>query len=81
MDLKTIRKQIDKVDDQLVELLETRIKLVLKALPHKQSVVDGQRESEIISRAIKQTSLLSEGHLREIFNSCFKESKRHIKKR
>jgi len=44
MSLETIRKQIDEVDDKLVELLELRIKLVPKAFPYKESIRDYQRE-------------------------------------
>ena len=56
MDLDTIRKEIDKIDDQIVQLLEERMHLVEGVIAYKKasgkSILDTKRE-EVIFEKVK----------------------------
>jgi len=76
-----VRKEIDGIDDQLVELLNQRAKRVLKIRSLKQegniSIFDPRREEEIFDRAIaKNKGPLFDETLREILDTvidCMRE--------
>lgn len=76
-----VRKEIDGIDDQLVELLNQRAKRVLKIRSLKQqgniSIFDPRREEEIFDRAIANNKgPLFDETLREILDmviDCMRE--------
>lgn len=82
--IEKLRREIDDIDDQLVELLNERAKGVLKIRDLKQqgnlSLFDPKREEEIFSRAIaKNKGPLFDETLREILDTvidCMRELER-----
>lgn len=58
MELKNIRKQIDKIDGELVTLLEKRMDLVSQVIAYKkkngQAILDSKREGEVLDRIASQ---------------------------
>ena len=82
--IEELRKEIDGVDDQMVELLNERAKRVLKIrdLKHEGdlSLFDPKREEEIFSRAIANNKgPLFDETLREILDTiidCMRELER-----
>lgn len=54
LDLETIRKEIDKMDSQLAEVLENRLQLVMQVAAYKKSkgmpVKDKNRENKVIAK-------------------------------
>ena len=78
--LKILRKNIDNIDEKILDLLEDRMKIVQGVGELKQeldiSVEDLNREGEIIERLNQHSSgKLSEKQLIRIFTSVFKSSK------
>lgn len=78
--LKRLRKEIDNIDEKILELLEKRMKIVYEVgeLKHELeiSVEDLNRENEIIQRLTSHSSgELTEKQLIRIFSSVFKSSK------
>ena len=79
--INELRKEIDAIDDQLVELLNQRAQRVLKIRSLKQqgniSIFDPRREEEIFDRAIaKNKGPLFDETLREILDTvidCMRE--------
>jgi len=78
--LKRLRKEIDNIDEKILDLLEKRMKIVYEVGELKQeleiSVEDLNRENEIIQRLTSHSSgELTEKQLIRIFSSVFKSSK------
>ena len=78
--LKILRKNIDNIDEKILDLLEDRMKIVQGVGELKQeldiSVEDINREEKIIERLTQYSSgKLSEKQLIRIFTSVFKSSK------
>jgi len=48
MELKKIRAEIDKLDVQLLRILDKRMELVLKLSKYKKNVEDKKRELEVV---------------------------------
>jgi len=76
--MNNYRKNIDKIDKQLISLLEKRFKIVwkMKALKKKQKIKmeDKNREKEIKLKYRK--SKLPAGFSDKFFDSLFREAKR-----
>ncbi|MBF8263011.1 MAG: Chorismate mutase protein [Parachlamydiales bacterium] len=64
--MKEIRLEIDRIDDQIISLLQQRLNLVLQLIDQKKTLHDGPRESEILA---KTSSKYIQSVYREIFNN------------
>jgi chorismate mutase/prephenate dehydratase len=57
MDLKALRNEIDKIDQELVKLFEKRLDLVKEVKKYKQEhqlpILDKNREQEVISKNLE----------------------------
>lgn len=77
MNLKEIRKKIDSIDGQILQLLNTRMEQVLIANKFKTEVEDIKREKEILDRLRnRHTGLVPTGFIDKIYNGIIHESKR-----
>ncbi len=72
MSLENIRKEIDAVDAQLIELLEKRFELVATLLPYKKQLTDECREVEILSK-------IDSAHIQLLYQEIFHLSKKMLK--
>lgn len=76
--MNELRKQIDKIDDEIIMLLVKRFEIVKLIGEHKQKhnlkVYDPEREKDIIQRL--QSNDLSKEFIEDIFNRIFQESKK-----
>ena len=70
-DIHTIRKKIDTIDDQIIDLLIKRLNLVQKLKPQKKHLTDKLRENKILSK-------LSSKYLEEIYQTIFEVSKKKL---
>ena len=68
-ELDRLRKEIDRIDDQVIPLLELRFKIVKDLKKHKKSLTDKRREEEILEKA-------SSERVREVYREIFKNSKK-----
>ncbi len=50
MTLSEIRKKLDKIDFQILKLLNTRMELGLKTKRFKDSVEDSEREADVLEK-------------------------------
>lgn len=69
MNLSNLRKQIDKIDDKIIPLLEKRLKLALATKKYKLRIKDSKREEEILSK-------IDSKYIKDIYKSIFKNSKK-----
>jgi chorismate mutase len=77
MNLKEIRKKIDSIDGQILQLLNSRMEQVLIAKKFKTEVEDIKREKEILDRIRnRHTGLVQAGFIEKIYNAIIHESKR-----
>jgi len=77
MNLKEIRKKIDSIDGQILQLLNSRMEQVLIANKFKTEVEDIKREKEILDRIRnRHTGLIQAGFIENIYNGIIRESKR-----
>ena len=78
-ELKTFRKEIDKIDNKIAALLEKRFGVSRKIrrykLKNNLSIEDKKREKEILAPKTKNFSL-SDNFTKKLFNLIFEESKR-----
>ncbi len=74
MSLENIRKEIDAVDAQLIELLEKRFELVAALLPYKKQLTDECREVEILSK-------IDSAYIRLLYREIFQQSKKMLRER
>lgn len=77
--IKSIRREIDQVDSELLDLLKKRSAIIQTLLKAKtasgQKLFDEQRESEVLHRIQHQnTSLYSSDDLGEIYRAIFRAS-------
>lgn len=88
-ELEILRKEIDKIDEQLVELFEKRMELAIKIGDIKKQkgmqILDSQREKAVIKNAIahlknKDLSDELEAFLRNLMDSSKKIQQYRIKK-
>ncbi len=77
MDLNQIRDKIDRIDFDILKLLDQRLELALRARKLKSQVVDAKREAEVLNY-IKQHSigLTREDFSTELFTNIMSESRR-----
>lgn len=82
--LKSLRNQIDKIDNKLVSLLTKRFGLVKiigqKKLENKIPVIDNNREQEIIDRLFRESGL-DKKFVTQLFTLIFKESRKQQKRK
>jgi len=77
MNLKEIRKKIDSIDGQILQLLNARMEQVLMTTAFKNEVEDINREKELLNRLKhRQTGLVQTGFIEKIYNEIIHESKR-----
>jgi len=77
MNLKEIRKKIDSIDSQIVQLLNSRMEQALIANRYKTEVEDTDREKEIFERVrTRATGLVQAALIETIFTEMIRESRR-----
>ncbi|MCP4214589.1 MAG: prephenate dehydratase [bacterium] len=77
MKLENIREQINRIDYQLIKLLNHRMEWALKTRKLKKGVTDGKREEQVLANiADYPNSLLTEEFSRFMFRGIMEESKR-----
>jgi chorismate mutase/prephenate dehydratase len=79
-DLAEMRKEIDEIDAQLLELLRRRIRVAEQVGKYKLAkgmrIEDPEREKQVLSRALANAGELSREFVRDIFERIILESKR-----
>ena len=70
--MEKIRKEIDRLDDEIIARLTERFRLVLQLIDQKPSLTDLPRESSILA---KIPSL----YIQNIYREIFKNSKQMLK--
>ena len=77
MKLDDIRTKIDKVDRELLVLLQERMGLALRSKKFKPAVTDTDREQEVLARAERMNLDLMDGSFtRQLLKTIITESKR-----
>jgi len=77
MNLQEVRKRIDCIDGQILQLLNRRMEQVLITNQFKTQIIDNDREKEILNRIrISATDLVQGAFLEKIFTDIIEESKR-----
>jgi len=82
MDLKDIRKDIDSIDNQILELLEKRLSLMPSVIDYKiknnLDIFDSAREKEILKNKISTAKNFSmdEKFITEIYQLIMDQSKK-----
>jgi len=77
MKLEEIRSKIDKIDREMLVLLQERMGLALRSKKFKTSVSDPAREEALLSRAERLSlDLVEQSFTRQILESIIQESKR-----
>ena len=77
MSLKKIRKNIDSLDFQVMQLLNNRMEQVLIAKKFKTEIEDNEREKEVLDRIGKNsTGLISPEFMKKVYVEIIRESKR-----
>jgi chorismate mutase len=82
--LPKLRKQIDRLDDQIVDLLNRRLRLAekigtLKAVNgHK--VYDRSREKQVLERICRKKGILTSRQLQLIYQTVLRASREHQRK-
>lgn len=66
-----IRRQIDQIDHQIIQLLMQRFCQVLKLKEKKNQLTDPEREKEILSK-------IESKYIRNIYKEIFKNSKKAL---
>ena len=75
-DLNNIRKRIDMLDSRIIEFLNQRMELAIRARKFKQFIVDQKREQQIFSNIRKSSrSLLQPEFLEKLYRLVIDESK------
>lgn len=79
VDISDFRKEINEIDDKLLELLQRRFDVAKKVGKYKLEkglpVLDKQRENDIIN-SIAEKSNFSKDFIEKFFNAIFEESRR-----
>ena len=77
MQLDDIRQKIDKIDRELLVLLQERMGLALRSKKFKAEVTDTAREERLLARAEKlQLDLIERSFTRQLLGTIIEESKR-----
>jgi len=73
MSLENFRKQIDKIDDKVILLLEKRLQIAKEIRKFKKKTTDSKREKEILAK-------IKSEYIQDIYKTIFKNSKKIQKK-
>lgn len=76
MELEELRKKIDRMDSEIVKLLNKRMEFALRTRKLKQQVTDKPREDEILKKVKKQIGLLRPEFSEKLYKEIIDESKR-----
>lgn len=77
MKLDEIRRKIDKIDRELLVLLQDRMSLAIRSRKFKSNLVDVQREQVVLSRAERmQLALVPGSFARRLLSTIIEESRR-----
>ena len=77
MKLDEIRRKIDKIDRELLVLLQERMGLAMRSKKFKTSVVDTRREKDVLERAERmRLDLVERSFARQLLGIIIEESKR-----
>jgi len=77
MKLEEIRGKIDKIDRELLVLLQERMGLALRSNKFKQAVSDPNREAEVLAKVERMNlDLVERSFTRQLLNTIITESKR-----
>ena len=77
MKLDEIRGKIDKIDRELMVLLQERMGLALRSKKFKETVRDPERESQLLAKAERlNLDLVERSFTRQLLETIIKESKR-----
>jgi len=75
--LDEIRRRIDKIDRELLVLLQERMSLAIRARKFKAVVADARREEVVLARAERMNlSLVQRSFARQLLSTIIEESKR-----
>ena len=69
--INDLREKIDKIDDQIIPLLEERLKIAkqIKKFKKKGKIFDPKREDQILSK-------IKSHYIQDIYKTIFKNSKK-----
>ena len=73
MPLKKLRDKIDLIDNNLIKLLEQRLKLTNQTIRYKKKITDCIREKQILKKT-------DNPYIKSIYKKIFKNSKKSAKK-
>jgi prephenate dehydratase len=77
MKLEDIRRKIDKIDRELLVLLQERMGLAIQSKKFKSDVADPKREEVVLARAERMNlALLEQSFARQLLRTIIEESKR-----
>jgi len=77
MKLNEIRKQIDKIDRELLVLLQERMGMALRSRKFKETVSDPAREEDVLARVERMNlDLVERSFSRQLLKTIIDESKR-----
>jgi prephenate dehydratase/chorismate mutase len=77
MKLDEIRRRIDKIDRELLVLLQERMGLAIRAKKFKTTVADSKREEVVLARAERMNlNLVQQSFARQLLGTIIEESKR-----
>ncbi|MCP4744748.1 MAG: prephenate dehydratase [Desulfobacteraceae bacterium] len=77
MKLDEIRRKIDKIDRELLVLLQERMGLAMRSKKFKSSVADPKREQDVLQRAERMNlDLVERSFSRQLLENIIRESKR-----
>ncbi|NGX49676.1 MAG: hypothetical protein K940chlam5_01275 [Candidatus Anoxychlamydiales bacterium] len=68
MTLENLRNQIDEIDNQIIPLLEKRLKLAKEIKKYKKEITDFNREKNILDK-------IKSEYIKDIYKTIFKNSK------
>ena len=78
MDIHDLRREIDRIDFELVKLIKTRMEVALKTKKFKADIADSHRETDVISRVRSHSQalgLLTPDFSQQLFIRIIEESK------
>lgn len=77
MTLDEVRKKLDKIDFQILKLLNTRMELGLKTKKLKETIEDSNREAEVLEKIrLKSGALIAPQFCEKLFKEIIAESKK-----
>ncbi|MFW6136602.1 MAG: chorismate mutase [Candidatus Aminicenantaceae bacterium] len=84
MNLKRIRKSIDRTDTRILKLINKRLKSAQKTSPHKQNIFDAEREKRVrehVKKQAKKFPSVREEFALDLFDLIISESRRTQKQK